>query len=1048
MTVWKEPADVATTKDLGAGPVFPAFPHEIDGVTLRVGNRVLVKDQLTATENGYYKVVAGVPPTLMATDDTIEAEDVIRVCQGDRNAHTAWALINATHRLFVRQDVKHYSLKSIDPLKHLWQVLPDATATVASYAEPGDEGGGDFTFIGVPESARVMSAIPVSKPISAVTDVDGLVTITAVAHSLGKPHNLTTTYISGVTGLADKAYSITVVNLDTFTINARISGVSNAAGAKVQYVKLVTAAAHGRVTGQHISVGGVVLSDGAGGIVPLGDAGDIRGVTDLSGVIDDTSISIPIPIATTGGPYTPGSHAVIGDDGLTVPATDPKGSFGGLWQRLRGDHFDVRWFGAKGDWKGLPGKDTDALSSFEACLAAAKAASGNSHVKIVVDGHYYLSNTLHVRQTVTIEGSGNSDETSGVGAQRSGPGTWLIFPTNCDGIQFHHQGEPTGGADYSTIRHLTLWCKEQRAGIPRECPPDGGLMGSGIFINCPVYLDHVTVANFAEHGIWVDSGTTTGVHAGNAGGFQITKCRVGANGKNGIFIRGNDSTVGLVQCCTCSINYGWGYRDETFSGTTYVACHGEFNRGFSKDGVLRSEYSTGNTSNSSVFFGCYAEGPHNELGDNVLIVGGTLSLPQFQLHQDDSQGLSSSIAAGNSISGQPLKFENNSGPEQTLIEFGCRSNIGVNGVVLNFSTPTHTDYNFLRWNNTTGWWNLNNSSPNSRTSIQFPTTRTAPRRIAPLFENGIFFGSASTLNDADTSKALVNHTAASATPPDGTWEKGDVVWNTEATPGGNIGWVCTTAGTNDMLPHVVLTMEKIAKKDTRLTVSAVTDLVLWQYFIIGDEKDTYQIVKITLPTIDITPGARIGFSSGAAIASASGMVVGVQTSKTVNKDDTTVTVNKLDGLVPGQNITIGDEKDTYEIVKITLPTIDITKPGSLCPFSSGAAIAFSQAVFSTFGTVDSPSRSCDASKLLTLADRYVTVTAPGMTMTLPKSPVDGQTHSIKSKAGVTTTVDTEDPGPLVLKLKIDGQTSVTLAPGENGTFRYSAATGIEEWEIR
>jgi hypothetical protein len=60
MTVWKEPADVATTEALGAGPAFPAS-GVIDSVTLNVGYRVLVKDQLTSTENGYYTVVAGPP---------------------------------------------------------------------------------------------------------------------------------------------------------------------------------------------------------------------------------------------------------------------------------------------------------------------------------------------------------------------------------------------------------------------------------------------------------------------------------------------------------------------------------------------------------------------------------------------------------------------------------------------------------------------------------------------------------------------------------------------------------------------------------------------------------------------------------------------------------------------------------------------------------------------------------------------------------------------------------------------------------------------------
>src|SRR5207244_3378137 len=100
---WKRLAHVAKTEDLGYA--FPAFSVEIDGVPLKIGDRVLVKDQLKSTENGYYEVVAEVPPTLMPTADTIEAEDVIRASQGDRNAHTAWALIGAANRIFVRQDV-------------------------------------------------------------------------------------------------------------------------------------------------------------------------------------------------------------------------------------------------------------------------------------------------------------------------------------------------------------------------------------------------------------------------------------------------------------------------------------------------------------------------------------------------------------------------------------------------------------------------------------------------------------------------------------------------------------------------------------------------------------------------------------------------------------------------------------------------------------------------------------------------------------------------------------------------------------------------------
>jgi hypothetical protein len=105
-----------------------------------------------------------------------------------------------------------------------------------------------------------------------------------------------------------------------------------------------------------------------------------------------------------------------------------------------------------------------------------------------------------------------------------------------------------------------------------------------------------------------------------------------------------------------------------------------------------------------------------------------------------------------------------------------------------------------------------------------------------------------------------------------------------------------------------------------------------------------------------------------------------------------------------------------------------------------ADVAFSPAEFSTFGPVENVGNSTNygADQLLVLTDRYVTVTVDA-TMTLPASPLDGQMHDIKSQALITTTVDGNGN-------TIDGAHPATIAAGENGTFRYSAAAG--EWEIR
>lgn len=276
------------------------------------------------------------------------------------------------------------------------------------------------------------------------------------------------------------------------------------------------------------------------------------------------------------------------------------------------------------------------------------------------------------------------------------------------------------------------------------------------------------------------------------------------------------------------------------------------------------------------------------------------------------------------------------------------------------------------------WWELTNNDFNYRHMMRFPTTLTNARQPAPWFPNGIFLGRDDDGLADDPPKVIFT---AAPEPPKAqyngsnspiTYERGDVVWNSEPLAGGPIGQACITSGTLTLTPFV-----------------------------------------------------------------------GVETAEPVNLGDTTVKLNKVDGLESGQYITIDGGTDIYTIVKVTLldSTIDIA-PAALVGAPVGAAIAFSPATFSTFGEVVNigNSTSYAGNVLLALADRYVTVTMTGMTMTLPPSPEDGQTHSIKSRTGVITMVDTAD-GVLM-----DGALSATVGPLENRNFRYSAA--INEWEIR
>jgi hypothetical protein len=88
---WKQSVRVATTT---AGTLASSFENgdTIDGVTLATGDRILIKDQSTGSENGIYVVAASGAPT-RATDADSAAEirqASMYVEEGTTNADTQW----------------------------------------------------------------------------------------------------------------------------------------------------------------------------------------------------------------------------------------------------------------------------------------------------------------------------------------------------------------------------------------------------------------------------------------------------------------------------------------------------------------------------------------------------------------------------------------------------------------------------------------------------------------------------------------------------------------------------------------------------------------------------------------------------------------------------------------------------------------------------------------------------------------------------------------------------------------------------------------------
>ena len=90
---WKDYVRAATTANLSTFP--PSGSQTIDTVVLNVGDRVLVKNQTTASQNGIWLVNTGAWTRAVDASGsaTVTPEMTVRVSEGTTNAHSQWTLL-------------------------------------------------------------------------------------------------------------------------------------------------------------------------------------------------------------------------------------------------------------------------------------------------------------------------------------------------------------------------------------------------------------------------------------------------------------------------------------------------------------------------------------------------------------------------------------------------------------------------------------------------------------------------------------------------------------------------------------------------------------------------------------------------------------------------------------------------------------------------------------------------------------------------------------------------------------------------------------------
>lgn len=171
---WKQPAKVATTTN---GTLATAYANgsTIDGVTLTTGDRILLKDQTTASENGLYTVNAsGAPTRATDADSTAElASATVYITSGTTNADKAFTQTT---------DAPTIGSSSIVWAQAGGGSLPTAGAGLTLSGSTLDVGAG--TGISVAADSVAVDTSVVARHVAASIG-DGTSTTLTVTHNLG-----------------------------------------------------------------------------------------------------------------------------------------------------------------------------------------------------------------------------------------------------------------------------------------------------------------------------------------------------------------------------------------------------------------------------------------------------------------------------------------------------------------------------------------------------------------------------------------------------------------------------------------------------------------------------------------------------------------------------------------------------------------------------------------------------------------------------------------------------------------------------------------------
>lgn len=510
----------------------------------------------------------------------------------------------------------------------------------------------------------------------------------------------------------------------------------------------------------------------------------------LAALVADTSLTY---VTGVPGSVGVGDFVEIRTEGLTFQVADPitpvvndypRVTSGGvkLFPVLQGNEIQIEAFGAKGD--GV----TDDSNAFVNALNAFPYSDG---FDILLKAKNYKINNAAIYITRAIRFIAKSPIKSKL--DFSSCTTVVNAPYSCHVI-IVHPGNITGSSSYTTP--ITL-----PAGWVGVNGQYGGLVdvgitanpavvdGIGLFINITATANNVIVAGANLHNIVVAGATTTlatrdgaagpsGVDIGgnaNNGVYNSLVTRSAVNG-DGLHVSGSDANANHFIHADCATNKGWGINDNSLLGNTYIQPHTAAN----SYGAYRVRPASVNRATLLVPYTESGQGADNggyyfELNGLAPVWGAQGVLPDKSNTKGsvDPRAITAELvgllARTQFVVADDPQVYGSGGAYSALLK-GALEVRTVDGKLLTFKRVSSAF---------TGLYYDNNLL------MQFPNTASGERQLTrPDLPNGFSF-----------STSQSHKGGFSAVPTTGTHQKGAIVWNSNPTAGGYVGWVCVATGT-------------------------------------------------------------------------------------------------------------------------------------------------------------------------------------------------------------------------------------------------------------